>query len=448
MLMQEITTKKLAGEALTPEEIEFAVGGFTEGSVPDYQMSALLAAICAKGMTAEETYVLTECMKSSGQVLDLSFIRGVKLDKHSTGGVGDKTSLVLVPLIAASRGKVVKMSGRSLGYTGGTIDKLESIPGFRTDLTREEMIAVADKVGCVISGQTAEIAPADKKMYALRDVTGTVSSIPLIASSIMSKKLASGADIILLDVKVGSGAFMKTREQALELAQTMVDIGKRAGKKVAAILTSMDVPLGNAVGNSLEVIEAVETLSGRGPGDFADICVMLAAYMVAMKDGREPGKCIYEIMDRLYDGTAKAKLRAMVEAQGGDPTYIDDTSKFPKAKYRVPVKAPQDGYLGQIDTHLVGLAAQAAGAGRKTKDEPIDHSAGIVLENDGEKRFKKGDVIATVHAATPEKAKEAEDILLSALSFSPNEYERMPLLMDALFEQDETRGPEIKFTCK
>ncbi len=447
MLMQEITTKKLSGKALTPEEIEFAVGGFTEGSVPDYQMSALLAAICAKGMTAEETYVLTECMKNSGEVMDLSFIRGVKLDKHSTGGVGDKTSLVLVPLIAASRGKVVKMSGRSLGYTGGTIDKLESIPGFRTDLTPEEMIAVADKVGCVISGQTAKIAPADKKMYALRDVTGTVSSIPLIASSIMSKKLASGADIILLDVKVGSGAFMKTREQALELAQTMVDIGKRAGKKTAAILTSMDVPLGNAVGNSLEVIEAVETLSGRGPGDFSDLCVMLAAHMVALKDGRDPGRCIYEIMDRLYDGTARAKLRDMVEAQGGDPTYIDDTSKFPKAKYIVPVRAPQDGYLGQIDTHLVGLAAQAAGAGRNKKDEPIDHSAGIVLENDGEKRFKAGDRIAEIHAGTLEKAEEAKNILLSALSFSSDEYERMPLILDTVMELPETR-PETRFSCK
>ncbi len=380
MRMVDIIEKKRDGGVLTDEEIRFFISGYVDGSIPDYQASALAMAIYFRGMDDHEIAVLTDAMMHSGDVIDLSNIQGIKADKHSTGGVGDKTSLAAGPIVAACGVKMAKMSGRGLGHTGGTLDKLESIPGFRIGLTIEEFENQVNKIGLAIIGQTGEVVPADKKLYALRDVTATVPSVPLIASSIMSKKLAGGSDIILLDVKVGDGAFMKTKEDAMELATKMVAIGKQLGRKVIAVLTKMEEPLGRAVGNSLEVKEAIETLNGGGPADFNELVydatakILLAAGKVkTLEEGFEKSKEV------VADGSALRKFAEMVEAQGGDPEYIYHPEKFPQSKYDVAILSDRDGYVARIAAHDIGVAAMRLGAGRETMEDAIDPSAGILL---------------------------------------------------------------------
>lgn len=380
MRMVDIIEKKRDGGVLTDEEIRFFISGYVDGSIPDYQASALAMAIYFRGMDDHEIAVLTDAMMHSGDIIDLSNIQGIKADKHSTGGVGDKTSLAAGPIVAACGVKMAKMSGRGLGHTGGTLDKLESIPGFRIGLTIEEFENQVNKIGLAIIGQTGEVVPADKKLYALRDVTATVPSVPLIASSIMSKKLAGGSDIILLDVKVGDGAFMKTKEDAMELATKMVAIGKQLGRKVMAVLTKMEEPLGRAVGNSLEVKEAIETLNGGGPADFNELVydatakILLSAGKVkTLEEGFEKSKEV------VADGSALRKFAEMVEAQGGDPEYIYHPEKFPQSKYDVAILSDRDGYLARIAAHDIGVAAMRLGAGRETMEDAIDPSAGILL---------------------------------------------------------------------
>ncbi|MCQ2772301.1 MAG: pyrimidine-nucleoside phosphorylase [Bacilli bacterium] len=398
MRMVDIIEKKRDGGTLLEEEIRFWIKGYTEGSIPDYQSSAMAMAILFRGMDKNEIAILTDAMEHSGETIDLSCIKGVKVDKHSTGGVGDKTSLALGPLVAACGAKLAKMSGRGLGHTGGTLDKMESIPGIRIARTEDEFINQVNDIGIAIIGQTQDIVPADKKLYALRDVTGTVESIPLIAASIMSKKLASGSDTILLDVKFGSGAFMKTQEKAKELAETMVEIGDSLGRDTRAILTDMDQPLGLAVGNALEVKEAIDTLNGYGPKDFVELVrnaggIMLVQAGIAsdIEDGMS------KIDRAIEDRSGLAKLRALVEAQGGDPTYIDDPSKFPVASNIIPVYSKDEGYIRRIDSLSIGLSAMRLGAGRATMEDIIDMSSGIVLNKKVGDFVRKGDLIAYAH---------------------------------------------------
>ena len=396
--MVDIIEKKRDGHPLSEEEIRFFVSGYAKGSIPDYQASALAMAIYFRGMNEVETAILTDAMMHSGETVDLSAIEGVKVDKHSTGGVGDKTSLVVGPLVAACGAKVAKMSGRGLGHTGGTLDKLESIPGLRIARSKDEFISQVNEVGLAIVGQTAEIDPADKKLYALRDVTATVESIPLIASSIMSKKLASGSDAILLDVKFGSGAFMKTIERAKELAKEMVKIGKHLGRDTRAVLTDMDQPLGLAVGNALEVKEAIATLQGKGPKDLVDLCVGSGALMLQQAGlAQSEEEALTKIQDALTSGRALAKLRAMVAAQNGDPTYIDDPSKFPIASHIVPIYSKQEGYVAHIASLGIGVSAMKLGAGRETMDDVIDMSAGIILNKKVGDKVAIGEVLCYCH---------------------------------------------------
>jgi len=399
MRMYDIIAKKRDGGTLTQEEIAFAVNGFAAGSIPDYQMSALMMAVYLRGMTATETAQLTAAMAYSGDMVDLSGIGGVKADKHSTGGVGDKTTLVAGPIVAACGVKVAKMSGRGLGHTGGTLDKIEAIPGCSVSLTQEAFFRQVNDIGIAVIGQTGNLAPADKKMYALRDVTATVSCIPLIASSIMSKKLASGADCILLDVKTGNGAFMKTLEDSIALAKAMVDIGEHNGRRTAALITDMDTPLGRNIGNSLEVIEAVETLRGKGPADLTEVCLSLASGMLWLAGRGGAAACRAMAEDALRSGAALAKLRAMVAAQGGDPAVIDDPSGFPAAAYEQDVVCMQDGWLYATDTEKIGIAAVLLGAGRETKESVIDPAAGIRLLKKAGDPVKKGDVLAVARIA-------------------------------------------------
>ena len=398
MRMYDIIAKKRDGGTLTQKEIAFAVNGFAAGSIPDYQMSALMMAVYLRGMTATETAQLTAAMAYSGDMVDLSGIGGVKADKHSTGGVGDKTTLVAGPIVAACGVKVAKMSGRGLGHTGGTLDKIEAIPGCSVSLTQEAFFRQVNDIGIAVIGQTGNLAPADKKMYALRDVTATVSCIPLIASSIMSKKLASGADCILLDVKTGNGAFMKTLEDSIALAKAMVDIGEHNGRRTAALITDMDTPLGRNIGNSLEVIEAVETLRGKGPADLTEVCLSLASGMLWLAGRGGAAACRAMAEDALRSGAALAKLRAMVAAQGGDPAVIDDPSGFPAAAYEHDVVCMQDGWLYATDTEKIGIAAVLLGAGRETKESVIDPAAGIRLLKKAGDPVKKGDVLARLYA--------------------------------------------------
>ena len=394
----DIIEKKRDGGKLSEEEIAFFVEGYSKGEIPDYQASALLMAILFVGMDKEEIAYLTKHMRDSGEKVDLSDVPGVKVDKHSTGGVGDKTSLVLGPLVASCGAVLAKMSGRGLGHTGGTLDKLESIPGMRINLSEDEFKQQVRRIGIAIIGQTADIDPADKKLYALRDVTGTVESIPLIASSIMSKKLCSGANAILLDVKFGSGAFMKTLESARELAKTMVDIGDSLSRDTRAIITDMDEPLGKAVGNALEVKEAIAALKGEGPEDLHELCVYAGGILLCqaklvstLEEGKE------KIEEALRSGKGLTKLREMVEAQGGDPTYIDDPRKFPLAKHIIPVKASRDGYIKRIDSLSIGVKAMQLGAGRATLEDKIDMAAGIVLCKKVGEYAKEGEVLAYAH---------------------------------------------------
>ncbi|MDD6250377.1 MAG: pyrimidine-nucleoside phosphorylase [Bacillales bacterium] len=411
MRMVDVIIKKRNGLELSEEEIRFFVEGFTSGEIPSYQASSLAMAILFKGMNKKEIGILTDAMLHSGETIDLSSIEGIKVDKHSTGGVGDKTSLVLGPLVAACGVKLAKMSGRGLGHTGGTLDKLESIPGCKIGLSREEFINQVNKYGLAIVGQTGNLVPADKKLYALRDVTGTVESIPLIASSIMSKKLASGSDTILLDVKFGSGAFMKDIDQARLLARTMVDIGDHLHRDTRAILTDMDQPLGLAIGNSLEVIEAINTLNGKGPSDLVELCLGAGAIMLmqAKKTSSiEEGRKL--LQEKIDNKEALEKLCDLVRAQCGDESYIRDPSKFEKAKYIIAIKAENEGYVKQINALEIGDSAMRLGAGRATYDDVIDPSSGIVLAKKVGDKVNVGDVLCTVYTNKEDNASILKDI--------------------------------------
>ncbi len=435
MRMYDIIAHKRDGEILTQEEIQFVITGFTQGSIPDYQMSALLMAIYLRGMTAQETAQLTAAMAHSGDMIDLTAIAGTKVDKHSTGGVGDKTTLVIAPIVAACGVKLAKMSGRGLGHTGGTLDKIESIPGATVSLTEDAFFKQVNEIGLAVIGQTGNLAPADKKMYALRDVTATVSCIPLIASSIMSKKLASGSDCILLDVKTGNGAFMKTLADSIELAKAMVSIGEHNGRRTAAMITDMDTPLGHNVGNSLEVIEAVETLKGNGPKDLTEVCIALAAKMLELAEKGTHAECLSMVQDVLANGAALEKLRQMVTAQGGDVSVIDDTANFKAAAYTQDILAENDGWLYATDTESIGIAAVLLGAGRETKESVIDPAAGLkILKKAGDK-VQKGDVLATLYAEDAAKFAAAAEKYRSALTFK-NEAPALPKLICALVEKN------------
>lgn len=416
MRMYDIIHKKREGGELTRNEIRFFVDGFVNGDIPDYQASALMMAIYFKGMTKAETACLTMEMAESGDTVDLSSIEGIKVDKHSTGGVGDKTSLIIGPIAAACGVKIAKMSGRGLGHTGGTVDKMESIPGMKTDIGREEFFQIVRDTGIAVIGQSGNLCPADKKLYALRDVTATVESVPLIASSIMSKKIAAGSDRILLDVKTGSGAFMKTLEGSRELAREMVEIGESVGRKTVALITDMDRPLGKNIGNALEIIEVVETLKGNGPGDLTGLCLVLASNMIYLA-GKAASVEEAEWMAKaaVSNGEALHKFIEMVKAQGGDPAYIEDTKKFSLSNVCLEVKANKTGYITALNAESCGLAAVALGAGRETKESRIDYGAGIILEKNTGDYVSTGDTIARVYASSNEKCKTAEEIILAAV---------------------------------
>lgn len=406
MNVYEIIDKKKRGLELNQTEIEYLINGYVKNEIPDYQISAWLMAVYFQGMTDRELLALTNCMTKSGEIVDLSSIMGVKVDKHSTGGVGDKVTLVVAPIVAACGGKVAKMSGRGLGFTGGTIDKLEAIPGLKTALAEEDFFNMVNEIGLAVMGQSADIAPADKKLYALRDVTATVDSIPLIASSIMSKKLAAGSDKIVLDVTVGSGAFMKNKENAVQLAEKMVAIGNGAGKKTVAILTNMDVPLGKMVGNNLEVVEAIETLKGRGPEDLIEVVVEIASTMLYLAQIGTKEECMKKVKQVIADGSALEKLKLMVERQGGDGSYIENPDQFEKAIYQHEIIANNSGYIGRMNTEECGKAAVLLGAGREVKDDPIDMTAGIQFNKKTGDAVKQGDIVAIAYSSSKEKLQQ------------------------------------------
>lgn len=425
MRMNELIAKKRDGGILTKEEIEFMIKNYTADLIPDYQMSAMCMAILFRGMNDEETLDLTLAMRDSGDVIDLGAIDGVKADKHSTGGVGDKTSLVLCPMVAACGVKIAKMSGRGLGFTGGTIDKLESFAGFSTALDEKRFYDNVNRLGIAIIGQTADIDPADKKLYALRDVTGTVPSIPLISSSIMSKKLAAGADVIVLDVKCGDGAFMKTEHDAAELAETMTKIGRGAGKKCAAIITDMDQPLGSAVGNALEVKEAISVLKGETENDLLDVCLALGSailHLSGIAESLDDGRAM--LKKSIADGTALAKLADLVEGQGGRREDVYDTSALPAAKIVYPVTALESGYVKHIKAEKTGLVSMRLGGGRVTKESSIDLSVGIVFCKKVGDWVEKGDVLAYLHAADEQSAESAAQELRDCFVMSADKIEK------------------------
>ncbi len=433
MRMYDLIMKKRNGGTLTEEEIAYMISGYTKGEIPDYQMSAMMMAIYFVGMNEEETLHLTMAMAQSGDMLDLSDISGVKVDKHSTGGVGDKTSLALTPMVAACGVKVAKMSGRGLGHTGGTIDKLESFQGFSTEITTEQFIQNVNEIGIAIMGQTKELAPADKKLYALRDVTATVDNMSLIASSIMSKKLAAGADAIVLDVKTGSGAFMKKREDAFALAEEMVKLGENAGRNTVAVVSDMDQPLGNAVGNALEVKEAIETLKGKGPEDFTELCLTLGSLMLVMggrAQNSEQGRNM--LIKVISDGSALKKLAEFVKAQGGDERMVYDTELLPKAELVEPVLSPGDGYVERLICDEVGICSLILGGGRETKESIIDLSVGIVLEKKVGDYVKKGDVLAYLHANEKIRLENARERLLRAYQIGEQEKKEGPVIIDVV----------------
>ncbi|NWG34699.1 MAG: thymidine phosphorylase [Chloroflexi bacterium] len=424
----DIIIKKRDRGELTRDEIEFFVKGFAAGDIADYQASAFAMAVVLNGMTPRETTDLTLAMAHSGHMLDLSDVVDLAVDKHSSGGVGDKTTLVVLPIAAACGLPVGKMSGRGLGFSGGTLDKMESIPGYRVDLTTEEFKRQLREKGIVLTGQSLDLAPADGKLYALRDVTGTVDSIPLIASSIMCKKLAAGAQAIVLDVKVGLGAFMKTLDKARELAILMVDIGKLAGREVVALLSDMNQPLGCAVGNALEVIEAIETLKGGGPMDFREHCLQVSAHMLFLgrraKDLTE-GRSLAE--RSIANGSAFEKFRLLVQAQGGDVSYVDDPARFPRANYIETVRSPRSGFISQVQARSVGEAAVTLGAGRAKKSDPVDHAVGIVVHKKVGDWVEQDEALFTVHANDPSKLFEARRAILAAHAFSETVVAPLPL---------------------
>ncbi len=433
MNMVNIIQKKKDGQALTREEIQWFIDGYVAGDIPDYQASALLMAVYFQGLNREETFQLTEAMRFSGDTIDLSPIAGVKVDKHSTGGVGDKTTLVVAPLASACGVPIAKMSGRGLGFTGGTVDKMESIPGFRTSLEPQEFLDQVNEVGMAVIGQTAHITPADKKLYALRDVTATVDNFGLISSSIMSKKLAAGSDAIVLDVKVGDGAFMENLEDARVLAGLMVDIGSDAGRRTVAAITEMGQPLGKAVGNSLEVIEAIETLKGRGPADITELALKLSGIMVylgGMASSPEEGMAMTRAA--LEDGRGLARLREFIAAQGGDPGVVDDYSLFPQHSVELELRAAESGYVRAIEARKIGLASQQTGAGRATKEDDIDLSAGILLHKKVGDAVSEGDLLASFYGNDAGKVESAVRMASEAFSISSQPVEAPQLIKEII----------------
>jgi pyrimidine-nucleoside phosphorylase len=427
----DVIIKKRQKEELSGEEIKFFVDGFTRGEIPDYQVSAWAMAVLLNGMTAHETTALTLAMAHSGEILDLSGVVDIAMDKHSSGGVGDKTSLVVLPMVVACGLPVGKMSGHGLGFSGGTLDKMESIPGYRVDLTTEEFKNQLKTEGIVLSGQSFDLAPADGKLYALRDVTGTVQSIPLIASSIMSKKIAAGAQAIVLDVKVGLGAFMETLDDARKLARLMTDIGKLAGCEVVTLLSDMNQPLGEAVGNSLEVIEAINTLHGGGPPDFREHCLHVSAHMLVLgrrapdlESARRMGETV------LASGAALEKFRVLVRAQGGDLSYVDDPEKFPKAKYIDVVSSDRSGNLSRVNARKIGEASVALGAGRAMKDDPVDHAVGFIIHRKVGEHVEQGEPLLTIYANDPAKQAAVRQGLLDAFGWSDQPVAPLPLFYE------------------
>lgn len=424
----DIIIKKRDGGELTREEIRFFVEGITRGEVQDYQVSAWAMVVLLRGMTPRETAELTLAMADSGERLDLSGVVPLAVDKHSTGGVGDKTTLVVGPAVAACGVPVGKMSGRGLGYSGGTLDKMESIRGYRIDLTTEQFLDQLRRIGLVLCGQTADLAPADGKLYALRDVTGTVPSIPLIASSVMSKKIAAGAQAIVLDVKAGSGAFLPTVSQAVELARLMVQIARRSGRRAVALISDMNQPLGNAVGNALEVAEAIETLRGRGPADFRRHCLEVAGHMLHLaRKAASVDAARRKAARALEDGSAWAKFRELVQAQGGDVSQVDDPGRLPQAKYVETVASPKTGYLRAVDARSIGEASVSLGAGRARKGDPIDHAVGVVVHTKVGDRLTAGEPLFTLHANDRGLLDEARDRVLDAHRFSQRKVRPLPL---------------------
>lgn len=428
MRMYDVIMKKRNGDALSDAELQFVVEGYTKGELPDYQVSALLMAIHFQGLNAHETAKLTEYMADSGETIDLSVIDGIKVDKHSTGGVGDKTTLVIGSIVAACGVPVAKMSGRGLGHTGGTIDKLEAITGFRTSLSNEEFFDIVNRVGVSIVGQTGNLAPADKLLYALRDVTATVDQISLIAASIMSKKIAAGSDAILLDVKMGDGAFMKSLDEALHLAKTMVSIGENVGRKTVALITDMDRPLGFAIGNSLEVIEAIHTLQGNGPEDLTEICIELSANMLYLAEQGSISDCKKMAESVIADGTAFEKFKAMVVAQGGDVSLVENVATFEKSKITKEILAMKKGYISEMCTEQIGIASVVLGAGREQKGDDIDYAAGIVLEKKIGDCVAVGEVLAVFHTGIAEKLDVAETMFHEAIVLSERSVPPVPLI--------------------
>ncbi|MBS7015119.1 MAG: pyrimidine-nucleoside phosphorylase [Veillonella sp.] len=433
MRMYDIILKKRSNLPLTAEEIRFVISGYVNGDIPDYQVSALLMTIVFNGMNARELGTLTMAMAQSGNMVDLSNIDGITVDKHSTGGVGDKTTLIIGPLVAACGGKVAKMSGRGLGHTGGTIDKMESIPNLKVSLDQETFINQVNTIGLAVIGQSEGLAPADKKLYALRDVTGTVDSIPLIASSVMSKKLASGAQAILLDVKVGSGAFMKTIDDARALAKAMVDIGMENGRSVKAVLTDMDRPLGHAIGNALEIREVIDTLKGHGPEDLTHECLIMAAHMLVLSQICDYETALSRVQEALNSGAALERLRMMIDAQGGDSRVLDDESLLAIGKFTYDVTAPQDGYITHMNTEQCGIASVMLGAGRTIKDGPIDYSAGIVMHKKTGDTVRASESIATLYASDESLLANASKTYLESITFGKT----APIVVDTILDMVE-----------
>ena len=432
MRMYDIIQKKRDGGVLTDAEINWVIEGYTKGEIPDYQVAALCMAIYFRGMNLEETTALTFAVRDSGEKLDFSEIKGLRVDKHSTGGVGDKTSLVVTPIVASLGVKVAKMSGRGLGHTGGTIDKLEAIPGFRTDIPIDEFKKIVNEIGIAIVGQSAELAPADKLLYALRDVTATVDSLPLIVSSIMGKKLAADDDCIVLDVKTGSGSFMKTLEDSRNLASWMVEIGKRAGKRMHALITDMDRPLGYAIGNSLEVIEAIETLKGNGPADLTELCIALAAHILCLAEKGDYAECENMAKEAIKNGSGLQMFADMVAAQGGNADWILHPENFPKAQFSHEVKAREDGYIIGVDTESYGVASLLLGAGRNTKEDVIDPTAGIMLCKKTGDFVKVGETLAILYSDKQTGFAASEERLLKATKLGKTAPENAPLILDVV----------------
>lgn len=435
MRMYDLIAKKKHGEALTDEEIFFMIDGYVKGEIADYQMSAMLMAIWFKGMNDHEITELTKVMAKSGDMIDLSPIPGKKVDKHSTGGVGDKTTLIVAPIVAACGGKVAKMSGRGLGHTGGTVDKLEAIPGYRTVLSRDEFFNTVKKCGASLIGQSGNLAPADKKLYALRDVTATVDSIPLIASSIMSKKLAAGSDCILLDVKTGSGAFMKTLDDSIKLAQTMVTIGEGAGRRTVALITDMDTPLGYGIGNSLEVIESMDVLKNKGPEDLTEVSLQLAANMLYLVGKGSLDECRKMAEKSIQDNSAFETFCTMVKEQGGDDSVLRDYDKFDKAPYTLEIKADAEGFVTHMDAEKIGITSVILGAGRETKESDIDFAAGLVIHKKYGEKVAKGDSLATLYTSQENKLADAEKLYREAIAIGNAEPKKIPLVF-ARVEKD------------